>query len=133
MEATGILPAHFTGEGGEKEREGESGQLTWESGEKIPPAPCPPPHPAGSPGLQPQLVGRGASFPGQGAASSWESGELAKCSWMDWASQGTQTLPERGVKDPPAPRGDQDLVSLPRLAGNISGDPEEPSPCLALV
>ena len=58
------------------------------------------------------LVGRGAAFPGQGAASSWESRERAKRSWMDWASHNTQTLPERGLKDPVAPRDDPDLVSL---------------------
>ena len=55
------------------------------------------------PGLQLLLVGRGAAFPGQGAASSWESREQAKCSWMDWASHNTQTLPERGLKGPVAP------------------------------
>lgn len=67
----------------------------------LPPLPLP--HPAGSPGLQLLLVGRGAAFPGQGAASSWESREQAKCSWMDWASHNTQTLPERGLKGPVAP------------------------------
>lgn len=45
MEATGILPAHFTGEGEEKEREGESSQSqsTWEPGEEISLAPSAPP------------------------------------------------------------------------------------------
>lgn len=69
MEATGILPAHFTGEGEEKEREGEGSQSqsTWEPGEEISLAPSAPPPPCWEPRTAAAAGGERGCFPGAGS------------------------------------------------------------------
>lgn len=105
VEATGILSS-FTGEGGEK----KEGRVVSRPGAGRGSFSCRlcPHH--WEPGLQLLLVGRRVFSQGRGLHLRGKAERAAKTQ-LDGLGL-TQTLPEHGLKDPAAPRGDPDLVSL---------------------